>query len=177
MHSAFEEKEYNKKFDLALWKKLLVFCKPYKKKMLLLGIFMLSLAGVDVLFPLMSKYAIDNFVIPQNTDGIMWYGLVFLAIVVVQSLNIFFFIDIAGKIEMHLIYDIRKKGFLHLQELSFNYYDKTPIGWLMARMTSDSQRLGSFISWGLVDMVWGGSLMIMIAVMMLILNLKLIYEK
>ena len=173
MHSAFEEKEYNKKFDLALWKKLLVFCKPYKKKMLLLGVFMLALAGVDVLFPLMSKYAIDNFVIPQNTDGIMWYGLVFLAIVVVQALNIFFFIDIAGKIEMHLIYDIRKKGFLHLQELSFNYYDKTPIGWLMARMTSDSQRLGSFISWGLVDMVWGGSLMIMIAIMMLILNFKL----
>jgi len=93
--------------------------------------------------------------------------------VAIQALNIFFFIDIAGKIETHLTYDIRKKGFLHLQELSFNYYDKTPVGWLMARMTSDSQRLGSFISWGLVDMVWGGSLMILIAVMMLILNLKL----
>lgn len=173
MSSAFEEKEYNKRFDLALWKKLLKFCNPYKKKMILLGFFMLALAGVDVLFPLMSKYAIDNYVIPGNTDGIMWYGLIFLGLVVIQALNIFFFIDIAGKIEMYLTYDIRKKGFLHLQELSFNYYDKTPVGWLMARMTSDSQRLGSFISWGLVDMVWGGSLMILIAVMMLVLNLKL----
>jgi len=173
MRSAFEEKEYSKRFDLALWKKLLKFCIPYKKKMILLGFFMLALAGVDVLFPLMSKYAIDNYVIPGNTDGIMWYGLIFLGFVAIQALNIFFFIDIAGKIEMYLTYDIRKKGFLHLQELSFNYYDKTPVGWLMARMTSDSQRLGSFISWGLVDMVWGGSLMILIAVMMLILNLKL----
>ena len=173
MRNAFEEKEYSKRFDLALWKKLLTFCKPYKKKMILLGFFMLALAGVDVLFPLMSKYAIDNFVIPGNTDGIMWYGLVFFILVAFQAFNIFFFIDIAGKIETYLTYDIRKKGFLHLQELSFNYYDKTPVGWLMARMTSDSQRLGSFISWGLVDMVWGGSLMILIAVMMLILNLKL----
>ncbi len=173
MRSAFEEKEYSKRFDLALWKKLLKFCKPYKKKMILLGFFMLALAGVDVLFPLMSKYAIDNFVIPGNTDGIMWFGLVFLSLVAIQALNIFFFIDIAGKIEMYLTYDIRKRGFLHLQELSFNYYDKTPVGWLMARMTSDSQRLGSFISWGLVDMVWGGSLMIFISVAMLILNLKL----
>jgi len=173
MRSAFEEKEYSKRFDLALWKKLLKFCIPYKKKMILLGFFMLALAGVDVLFPLMSRYAIDNYVIPGNTDGIMWYGLIFLGLVAVQALNIFFFIDIAGKIEMYLTYDIRKKGFLHLQELSFNYYDKTPVGWLMARMTSDSQRLGSFISWGLVDMVWGGSLMILIAVMMLIMNLKL----
>ena len=173
MRNAFEEKEYKKRFDLALWKKLLKFCKPYKKKMILLGVFMLSLAGVDVLFPLMSKYAIDNYVIPGNTDGILWYGLVFLVLVTIQALNIFFFIEIAGKVETYLTYDIRKKGFLHLQELSFNYYDKTPVGWLMARMTSDSQRLGSFISWGLVDMVWGGSLMILIAVIMLILNLKL----
>ena len=173
MHSAFEEKEYSKRFDLALWKKLLQFCKPYKKEMILLGFFMLALAGVDVIFPLMSKYAIDNYIIPGNTDGIMWYGLIFLVLVAIQALNIFFFIEIAGKIEMYLTYDIRKKGFLHLQELSFNYYDKTPVGWLMARMTSDSQRLASFISWGLVDMVWGGSLMILIAVMMLILNLKL----
>jgi len=173
MHSAFEEKEYKKRFDLAMWKKLLTFCKPYKKKMILLGFFMLTLAGVDVIFPLMSKYAIDNYVIPGNTSGILWYGLVFLGLVAIQALNIFFFIDIAGKIETYLTYDIRKKGFLHLQELSFNYYDKTPVGWLMARMTSDSQRLGSFISWGLVDMVWGGSLMILISVVMFIMNLKL----
>ncbi|MDP8269025.1 MAG: ABC transporter ATP-binding protein [Candidatus Tenebribacter davisii] len=173
MNHVFEEKEYKKRFDLDLWKKLLKFCKPYYKKMILLGVLMLSLAGVDVMFPLMSKYAIDNFVIPGNTDGILIYGMVFLAMVAIQALNIFFFIDIAGRIEMYLTYDIRKKGFLHLQELSFNYYDKTPVGWLMARMTSDSQRLGSFISWGLVDMVWGGSLMIMISVVMLILNLKL----
>ena len=74
---------------------------------------------------------------------------------------------------MYLTYDIRRKGFLHLQELSFNYYDKTPVGWLMARLTSDCRRLGSFISWGLVDMVWGFSLMVMIAITMLILDLKL----
>ncbi|MCF7794183.1 MAG: ABC transporter ATP-binding protein/permease [Candidatus Cloacimonetes bacterium] len=173
MNHAFEEREYNKRFDLALWKKLLTFCKPYKKKLFLLAFFMLSLAGIDVLFPLMSKYAIDNFVVPKSTDGITIYALVFLAMVAIQALNIFFFINIAGKIEMYLTYDIRKKGFLHLQELSFNYYDKTPVGWLMARMTSDSQRLGSFISWGLVDMVWGFSMMVLIAVILLVMNLKL----
>jgi len=173
MSNAFEEKEYKKRFDLTLWKKLLTFCKPYKKKIILLGFFMLSLAGIDVLFPLMSKYAIDNYVIPGKTEGIEIYAIVFFAMVAIQAVNVFFFIDIAGKIETHLTYDIRKKGFLKLQELSFNYYDKTPVGWLMARMTSDSQRLGSFISWGLVDMVWGGSLMILISVVMLILNVKL----
>jgi len=74
---------------------------------------------------------------------------------------------------MSISYDIRKKGFKHLQELSFNYYDKTPVGWIMTRMTSDSTRLGEFISWGLVDMVWGVSLMFGIVVVMLFMNWKL----
>ncbi|MCK4312082.1 MAG: ABC transporter ATP-binding protein, partial [Candidatus Cloacimonetes bacterium] len=147
---AFKEQEYDKRFDISLWKKLLQFCKPYKNKLIILGLFMIGLAGVDVIFPLMSKYAVDHFIIPQSTDGILIFGIIYFLLIAVQAVNIFFFIDIAGKIEMYLTYDIRKKGFQHLQELSFNYYDKTPVGWLMARMTSDSQRLGSFISWGIV---------------------------
>jgi ATP-binding cassette subfamily B protein len=141
--------------------------------MIILGIFMIALAGIDVLFPLMSKYAIDHFIIPRTTDGIFEFGLVFILLIIIQVFNIFFFIVIAGKIEMRLSYDIRKKGFEHLQELSFNYYDRTPVGWLMARMTSDSQRLGGFISWGLVDFMWGSSMMFLIAVVMLIMNWKL----
>ena len=170
---AFKEQEYDKRFDVSLWKKLLQFCKPYKRRLLILGLFMIGLAGVDVIFPLMSKYAVDNFVIPGKTDGIVLFGIIYFLLIAIQAANIFFFIDIAGKIEMYLTYDIRKKGFQHLQELSFNYYDKTPVGWLMARMTSDSQRLGSFISWGIVDLVWGFSYMILISITMLILNWKL----
>lgn len=173
MKNAFEEKDYYKRFDLALFKKLISFCRPYKKKMILLGLFMLALAGIDVLFPLMSKYAIDNFIVPKNTDGIAVYGIVFLMLVTIQSLNIFFFINIAGKNEMFVTYDIRRKAFKHLQELSFNYYDKTPVGWIMARLTSDCERLGSFISWGLVDMIWGASMMIFISVILFTLNLRL----
>ncbi|MBL7149949.1 MAG: ABC transporter ATP-binding protein [Candidatus Cloacimonetes bacterium] len=170
---AFKEQEYNKRFDISLWKKLLWFCKPYKGRLVILGLFIIGLAGVDVIFPLMSKYAVDNFVIPGKTDGVILFGMIYFLLIAVQAANIFFFINIAGKIEMYLTYDIRKKGFQHLQELSFNYYDKTPVGWLMARMTSDSQRLGSFISWGIVDMVWGFSYMILISITMLFLNWKL----
>ncbi|HPR18039.1 MAG TPA: ABC transporter ATP-binding protein [Candidatus Cloacimonadota bacterium] len=170
MTSAFEEKDYTKRFDLALWKKLLVFCKPYKKKIIMLGFFMIFMSGLDVLYPLMSRYAIDHFIIPGQTDGIIVYALLFWFLIAFQALNIYFFIKIAGKIEMFLTYDIRKKAFLHLQELSFNYYDKTPVGWMMARMTSDSQRLGSFISWGMVDMVWGFSMMTLIAVVLMLMN-------
>ena len=171
--SIFQEQEYQKHFDFGLWKKLLQFIHPYKKQMILLGIFMLGLAGIDIIFPLMSKYAIDHFIIPRSTDGMLTFGLIFALLIVIQAGNVWFFIIIAGKIEMWLCYDIRKKGFQHLQELSFNYYDKTPIGWIMTRMTSDSQRLGETISWGLVDLVWGFTMMFGISIVMLFLNWKL----
>jgi ATP-binding cassette subfamily B protein len=74
---------------------------------------------------------------------------------------------------MGICYDIRKNGFKRLQELSFTYYDKTAVGWLMARMTSDTSRLGDTIAWGLVDFVWGMTMMAGIAGVMLVVNWKL----
>lgn len=171
--SAFEEKDYQKNIDLKLLQKLLIFIKPYKKQMIFLGMFMMGLAGVDLLFPLLNRYAIDNFVVPKNIDGLVKFSFLFLALIAIQAVNILFFISLAGKIETGLTYDIRKASFQHLQKLSFDYYDQTPVGWILARLTSDCERLGSIISWGLVDIIWGSTLMFGISIVMLFLNWKL----
>lgn len=171
--SIYKEKDYKKRFDLKLWKNLFQYTKPYRKQMLLLAFFMIALAGVDMLFPLMSRYAIDHFVVPQNTEGLPLFALIYFILIVIQVIVIFFFIAIAGKIDMGVCYTIRKVGFERLQELSFNYFDKTPVGWLMARMTSDTQKLADTVAWGLVDFVWGITLMLGISGVMLFLNWKL----
>ena len=93
--------------------------------------------------------------------------------VALQAVNVWLLIDIAGKIEIGVCYDIRKLGFKKLQELSFSYYDKTPVGWIMARMTSDTQRLGETIAWGLVDLMWGSVMMLATLCIILYLNWKL----
>lgn len=170
---AFEEKEYNKNFNFGLWKKMFQFIKPYKKYVFALCFFMISLAGIDAIFPMMTKIAIDEFIVPGKLEGITNFAIKYFVLVIWQSLNVFVFITIAGKLEMELTYDIRKKAYAKLQELSFSYYDKTPLGWIMARMTSDIRRLGEIISWGIVDMVWGLSMMICIAGFMFYYNLKL----
>ncbi|MCD4818690.1 MAG: ABC transporter ATP-binding protein/permease [Candidatus Cloacimonetes bacterium] len=171
--SKIEEKEYKKNFDSNLWEKLIVFVKPYKREVFFLILSCMALAGIDVIFPLLSRYAIDKFVIPRNLNGLPIFASVYFGFMFVQAINIYIFIMLAGKVEMGISYNIRKKGFDHLQKLSFNYFDKTPVGWIMARMTSDCERLGSFISWGLVDMIWGTMLMTGIMIAMLILNWKL----
>jgi len=134
---------------------------------------MIGVAGVDIIFPLLTREAIDRFVIPQTLDGIWKFAIIYGIVIIIQVFNIGFFIALAGKVEMGISYDIRKVGFERLQELSFSYYDKTPVGWIMARMTSDVRRLGEVISWGLVDIAWGFALMSGIAVVLLVLNWKL----
>lgn len=171
--SVFEEQDYTKKFDIDLWKQLLAFAKPYTKDLLLLAGVMVLTGGVDVVFPMMTRYAIDNFIIPARYDGIGIFAAVYGLLVALQAFNTWNLISIAGKIEVYMVYDIRKAGFKHLQELSFSYYDKTPVGWIMARMTSDAQRLGEIISWGLVDMAWGITMMLGITAVLLVLNWKL----
>lgn len=171
--SAFQEQDYNKKFDLNLWKRLFKFVKPYKKEMSILAMFMIGVALIDAILPLMTKYAIDNFVIPKDYSGIVPFSIIYFIIVVFQVINIYVFISKAGKIQSSLRYDITKAGFKKLQELSFSYYDRTPIGWLMARLTSDVRKLGDIIAWGLVDLVWGMAMMSFFMVVMIGIDWKL----
>lgn len=171
--SAFQEQDYNKKFDLNLWKRLFKFVKPYKKEMSILAMFMIGVALIDAILPLMTKYAIDNFVIPKDYSGIVPFSIIYFILVVFQVINIYVFIAKAGKIQSSLRYDITKAGFKKLQELSFSYYDRTPIGWLMARLTSDVRKLGDIIAWGLVDLVWGMAMMSFFMVVMITIDWKL----
>ena len=168
-----EEQEFTKRFDGSLWRKLTKYIKPYTRHLIVLVIAMLIVGGIDVLFPLLTRYAIDKFIIPGNLDGLGPYILVYISLIVVQSINTWFHIKLAGKIEVSLVYDIRKAGFEHLQKLSFSYYDKIPVGWIMARMTSDAQSLGETISWSLTDLTWALASMIGTVIIMLILNWRL----
>ncbi len=173
--SRFEEQTYDtSSLNLHLWKRLLALLWLHKKDIYVLYAFMIALAIGDLLFPLMNRFAIDEFIIAERSLSILpTFGFIYFMLVLFQALVIYLFIKRAGKIETNFAYDIRQKAFLKLQQLSFSYYDKTPSGWIMSRMTSDIQRLSDILSWGLMDMVWGFSLMVGISIVMLIINWQL----
>jgi ATP-binding cassette subfamily B protein len=170
----FEEHDYTKQFDPQLWRKLYEFVKPYRKYFFAIMFTMIMVAVADMLFPLMNRTAIDRFVAvePRTTEGLGWFLVQYGALVLWQSFNVFFFIRLAAQLEVGLTHDVRRAGFRRLQELSFSYYDRTPVGWIMARMTSDAQRLGDTVTWSLVDLSWGGASMVAFASAMLVMNFR-----
>ena len=173
MAEIFREEEYKKGFDLSLWRKLFGYAKGHKKHLIRLAMLMVLVAAIDAAYPLLTRYAIDHFVTPRSTEGLGLFTLVYSVVVLVQSWNVWAFIRAASMVEVGLCYDIREKGFLNLQRLSFSYYDKTPVGWLMARMTSDIQRLSEILSWGFINIAWGVAMMIFVVAVMFVMHWKL----
>jgi len=173
----FEEQDFTKKFDLSLWKKILHYAKDYHKDLYRLAGAMAITAGCDVLFPLMTSYAIDHFIPnlnhPGGTDGLPGFIVAYLILLVIQVIAIFRFLYLGGKVEVGTCYTIRKRAFRKLQELPFSYYDRMPVGYLMSRMTSDTQRLSETIGWSLIDLCWGAVMIVASSITMFLLNWKM----
>ena len=175
MASAILEQDYDKdvKLDFSIWKRLFRYAFRYKKNTTILIITNILIALVDIVYPLMSKYAIDHFIAEGTTKGLPWFSALYLLLICFQALGVYIFVARAGRIEMDVSYDIRQEGFRKLQELSFSFYDKTAVGYLMARMVSDVGRLSEMIAWSMVDLLWALTYVIGVMVAMLVLNWKL----
>ncbi len=167
------KEEPNKKFDKSVWKKLMPEILYFKKEMTILCTFAIITAIIDVTLSYMTKLAIDRFIVGKTLVGLQFYVIGYFSLIVLLGISIFTFITYGGRIEVGLSYNIHKKGFNKIQELSMSYYDKNAVGWVMARMTSDVSKLGEFVSWSLLDMVWGVAMMVGILGVMLAVNFKL----
>ena len=170
---SFQETDYTKRFDLSLWKKLLHIAKPYHKNLYIVAVFMSVCAILDVLLPMMTSYAIDNFITGQTTQGIPAFIGVYLAMLAFQVISIFVFLRQSGYVETGTCYTIRKLGFQKLQELPFSYYDRMPVGYLMSRLPNDTQRLADTIGWSLLDLCWGAVFLVCCSIQMFLLNWRL----
>jgi len=170
----FEEEEYtDSKFDSTVWKKIFQHMKPLKKH-LRIGIgAAIGLGIIDTLYPLINKYAIDDIIESGTLDKLPIFIGFYVVIMITIALLVYTFIMHAGQIQQKLSYILRQKAFKRLQELPFSYYDRTPVGWIMARMTSDSRKLSDILSWGLIDLSWGLLTMVGITIVMFAINWKL----
>lgn len=168
-----EKEQVAEKLNLIVWKHFWGILKPYRKDFLTLFFIMVLTAAFDTLFPLMTKYSIDNFIIKKTIQGLGSFAIIYFLAACIFSIIIYSFISKAGRLETKMAYDIRNIAFKKLQLLSLSYYDERPAGWILSRMTSDIQRLSETISWGLVDLSWGLFVMIGISTTMIILNFKL----
>ncbi|MDE6959260.1 MAG: ABC transporter ATP-binding protein/permease [Lachnospiraceae bacterium] len=171
--AAYEEQEYHKPFSFQIWAKMVPFFKPYKKYFLITMGLNIFLAAVDILVPLFQSYAIDRFITQHTLDGIRPFTVVYVLMIVTQTVSVYFSVHAATTIEMNVGRDLKWAQFEHLQTLSFSYYNTTPVGYIHARVMSDTLKIASMVAWGLVDMFWAFLYVVTVFGVMLFLNAKL----
>ena len=171
--SYYEDDNTHKSFDIKPWLKLGRFFKPYSKKIIGLIIFMLITATMDLSLPLFQKYAVDTFIVPKTTMGLEKYIITYTLALLTMTVAVNIFVRYAIVVEMHIGKDLRREIFTHLQNLSLSYYNKTPVGYILARTLSDTNKIGTMIAWGLVDVFWSTAYVIGAFAAMFILNYQL----
>ncbi|MEM1437204.1 MAG: ABC transporter transmembrane domain-containing protein, partial [Pseudomonadota bacterium] len=172
----FDEAALAQRFNLSLWRKLFAYARRYPRELLWLGIFAFTTASMEVAYPLLTLGVVDTVAAALAT-GLPWNVWPWVTGYAICTLTIAGaiggFVWMGGKLRTHISHDIRADGFDNLQRLSFSFYDYRPVGWLMARMTSDCERLSNILAWGFLDLIWGSTMMLGIACAMLVMNAKL----
>jgi len=172
--SYIDEAEYaESKFDLSIWKKIYGYMAPFKRHLRIGISAAIGLAIIDAVYPLINVYAINNIAETGDLSKLPYFIAVYAVVMVLIAGLVYTFIIHAGQVQQKLSYTLRQKAFRRLQELPFSYYDQTPVGWIMARMTSDSRRLSDILSWSLIDLSWGMFTMVFTSIVMFSYNWRL----
>ena len=153
--------------------RLFPYLKKYRKTLLLMVICGLGGTGVDLALPLLQRYALNHYIAERTTDTLALYIVLYVAIILfgaavnyVSTLN-------AWTTEVRVNRDLRASAFDHLQKLSFSYFNQNAVGYIHSRVMSDTGRIGSLISWTLMDSVWHTSYLIGSVAVMLAINARL----
>jgi len=168
-----QEDEFQSRLNTGLWWKIFRRALAYRRLLYPLFASAVVLAVCDALFVQITRWVIDGIVRDGAAAPFARYITVYAAITVVFSACVWSFINLAGSLSNHLAHDIRTDSFNKLQELEFSFFDTRPVGWLISRLTSDCDRLARVIGWGLLDITWGITYVIMIAISLLFMNWRL----
>lgn len=169
----FEEEEFTTRFNGRTVARMLSLAKPYWHWVLGF-ILMIVLTSIgDSFFTYQSKRIIDEGIMVGDRARLTQLVTTYGAVTIVQAVTVFGFIYLAGVLGERINYDIRRRLFNHLQELSFSYFDKTPVGWIMSRVTSDAGRIAELVTWGLLDISFAVSSVSTSLVFMAFINWKM----
>ena len=153
--------------------KILPFLKPFRKDLLVMVVFGLISSGTDILLPLFQRYALDHFVVQRTLDTIWVFTAAYFLTYCLAAVVNYISCTLATVIEVKVGRDMRQAAFSHLQTLSFSYFNQNSVGYIHARLMSDTSRIGTLVSWTLIDAIWRVSYLIGSVAVMLYMNTRL----
>jgi len=172
-YEEFEEEEFTTGFNGRTLLRILGQLKPHWKWVVGFLVLIAWVSTLDSYFTFLSKRMVDEGIVAHDRVTLTQIILLFGILILVQACAVFGFIYLVGILGERVRYDLRQKMFNHLQDLSLSYFSRTPVGWIMSRLTSDSDRVAELVTWGILDSTWALMNILTAIVFMLIINWRL----
>ena len=167
------DEELEVPFKLVHFKRMLVYIKPYKNKILLTVFIMLIASGANLIGPYLIKQAIDKDIPNKDVGGLSILAGIYLLALVVTGICMKYRIRMMSEIGQSIIHNIREDLFTHLQKLSFSFYDSRPHGKILVRVVNYVNSLSDLLSNGLINLITDLFSLLVILMFMLSIDPKL----
>ena len=159
-----------KAFDIRLFKRILEYTKPYKKRFYGVVLFAVMLSVFAALRPYLLKKTVDLYVETKDSQGLLNYVVIMGVVLLFEVLSQFYFSFWANWLGQDIIKDIRIKLFKHLLSFRIKYFDTAPVGQLVTRSVSDIEQIARIFSQGLFMIISDLMKMVAVLVFMIFMN-------
>lgn len=157
-----EEEAIGKTYDWQIARRLLRYLRPYARTLVPALLLTLILNALRILQPKFTQYAIDWYIVPHQLGGLRWLALAFLGVLLLTFILSYVQTVLLETVGQRVMYDLRSELYTKLQRQDVAYYDKTPVGRIMTRLTSDVDALNELFTSGVIDVL--GDLVMIVAI-------------
>jgi ATP-binding cassette subfamily B protein/subfamily B ATP-binding cassette protein MsbA len=167
------EELLDKGFDPQLTRRLWAFTRPYRLQILVSLFLMLIGSALAVSGPYLVKIALDEGLEKGSVPALRQAVLLYLLATMVQWLVTYVRVNIMSRAGQSIIFDLRDRLFLHLQQLSLGFYSRFSVGRVITRVINDVGVLREFLTWALLAIARDLFTLFGILVAMLAMNVRL----
>jgi ATP-binding cassette subfamily B multidrug efflux pump len=157
-----EEEKLGKLYDTQLTRRLMTYLRPYRWRVALAVFITLGVAAMEIVGPYLFKVAVDSYIDPgfarkiaraAALTGLLWIVLAFLGSLLASFGLQYLQVRIMQIVGQKTMYDLRKEIFERLQRLPMSFFDRSPVGRLVTRATTDVDALNDLFASGVVAML------------------------
>ncbi|MEE9350545.1 MAG: ABC transporter ATP-binding protein [Flavobacteriaceae bacterium] len=168
-----KEKISGKVFDIALFKRLLLYIKNYRFAFIIATVSVILLAAFAAIRPTLLIKIVDDYISTKNSKQVLNFSLIMFGVLILEVIFQFLFIYFTNWLGQHIIKDIRFQLFKHISYFKMNYFNNTAIGKIVTRVVSDIETISSIFGQGLFMIISDLLKMLIVILVMLFINWKL----
>jgi ATP-binding cassette subfamily B protein len=169
----YEEEDFQGQFKGNVFKRILDLMRPHWPWVLGFLICVIIVSILDAYFTYLSKQIVDKGIVSKDINALKQILVNYGILILVQAAAVFGFVFLVGVLGERVRYDLRQSLFNHLQRLSLSYFSRTPVGWIMSRVTNDTERVAELVTWGVLDSTWGIINILTSVIFMLVIDWRL----